>query len=75
MKVIPQRPHEGLAGSQLDRPHVNPAEHLPPPLRLGLHVQDFASTGSESYVNLPEPTTGGLIGLGLLLATVRGRRR
>jgi hypothetical protein len=45
-------------------------------LRIGIHVQAFAGGGSESYVNppLPEPSTGLLIGLGLLAAIVWRRR-
>lgn len=40
-------------------------------LRIGIHVQGFTSGGSESFVNVPEPSTllllgAGLIGLGLL---------
>lgn len=37
-------------------------------LRIGLHVQGFASGGSESFVNhpVPEPGTALLMGLGLL---------
>ncbi len=44
-------------------------------LRIGIKVQDFASTGSESFVNLPEPATGGLLALGLLFTTFGVRRR
>jgi hypothetical protein len=43
-------------------------------LRIGLHTQGFASTGSESLVNfpVPEPGTALLFGLGLVgLATRR----
>jgi hypothetical protein len=37
-------------------------------LRIGIHVQAFASGGSESFVNtpVPEPGTAALLGLGLL---------
>ena len=46
-------------------------------LRIGIHVQGYASGGSESFVNtpVPEPTTFGLFGLGLsALALARLRR-
>ena len=35
-------------------------------LRIGIHVQAFATGGSESFVNVPEPNVLGLTGLGLL---------
>ena len=35
-------------------------------LRIGIHVQSFATGGSESFVNVPEPNVLGLGGLGLL---------
>jgi len=34
-------------------------------LRVGIHVQGFASCGSESFVNVPEPATLTILGLGL----------
>jgi hypothetical protein len=42
-------------------------------LRIGVHVQGFASGGSESLVNVPEPGTGVLLGLSLI--GVIGQRR
>lgn len=36
-------------------------------LRIGIHVQSFTNGGSESFVNVPEPTTMVLLGLGGLL--------
>jgi hypothetical protein len=50
-------------------------------LRIGIHVQGFASGGSESFVNnnpnpVPEPATLVFMGTGLLgLAAYRRRRR
>lgn len=41
-------------------------------LRIGIHVQGFAGGGSESLVNVPEPGSALLIGLGL--ATLASRR-
>ena len=43
-------------------------------LRIGIHVIAFADGGSESFVNVPEPATVILLGLGSL-ALVRLRRR
>ena len=43
-------------------------------LRIGLHVQAFDGGGSESIVT-PEPSTGVLLTLGLLLTALRTRRR
>lgn len=44
-------------------------------LRIGVHVIGFASTGSESFINVPvpEPTTGLMIGFGLLGMACRRR--
>ncbi|MCH9022483.1 MAG: PEP-CTERM sorting domain-containing protein [Planctomycetes bacterium] len=43
-------------------------------LRIGIHVIAFADKGSESFVNVPEPATVLLLGLGSL-ALIRLRRR
>ncbi len=44
-------------------------------LRIGIHVQGYASGGSESLVNVPELGTGPLVGLGTaLLGVMRSRR-
>ena len=43
-------------------------------LRIGIHVQGFASTGSESLINTPEPGTALLLALGLG-GLAAGRRR
>jgi hypothetical protein len=45
-------------------------------LRIGIHVQGFASGGSESFVNVvPEPGTLILLGSGLLGLVVAGRKK
>ena len=44
-------------------------------LRIGIHVQGFASGGSESMVNVPEPGTGVLLGLGLVFMLAPRRRK
>lgn len=47
-------------------------------LRVGLHVQGFASGGSESYIDstpVPEPGTIMLLGMGLFGLTIFGKRR
>jgi hypothetical protein len=47
-------------------------------LRIGIHVQGFATEGSESFVNepVPEAGPGALLGLGLAgLAVARRRKR
>jgi hypothetical protein len=44
-------------------------------LRVGIHVQSFATGGSESFVNTPEPSAFGLLVLGVLALTVRIRAR
>jgi hypothetical protein len=44
-------------------------------LRIGIHVQGFSSGGSESLVNVPEPGTGALLGLGLAAVGATRRRR
>ncbi len=43
-------------------------------LRVGIHVQGFASRGSEGFVSVPEPYGLGLVAVGLLVAAVRMRR-
>ena len=45
-------------------------------LRIGVHVQGFASSGSEAFVNtpLPEPGALALLGAGLLGLAWAGRR-
>ncbi len=43
-------------------------------LRVGIHVQDYATGGSESLVNTPEPGVLGLVGLGLLVLAARSLR-
>ena len=40
-------------------------------LRIGTHVQSFENGGSESFVNVPEPATMVLLGLGGLLLRKR----
>jgi hypothetical protein len=42
-------------------------------MRVGIHVQGFASGGSESFV-IPEPGTFALVGSGLLALAIRRRR-
>jgi hypothetical protein len=44
-------------------------------LRVGVHVISFASGGSESLVNVPEPSPMLLMGLGLVGLAIAGRRR
>lgn len=46
-------------------------------LRIGIHVQGFASEGSESFVNrVPEPSTVLLLGVGLVgLGLINRKRR
>lgn len=44
-------------------------------LRIGLHVQGFASSGSESFVNTPLPEPGALALLALAVAALALRRR
>ena len=48
-------------------------------LRVGIHVQGFASGGSESFVNnpnpVPEPATMLLLGTGLIGLAAFGRKR
>ena len=46
-------------------------------LRIGVHVQGFASGGSESLLNppLPEPSTLALLAVGLVGLARAGRRR
>ena len=41
-------------------------------LRVGLHVQGYATDGSESFVNAPEPAT--LVLSGLVIAALAGAR-
>jgi len=42
-------------------------------LRIGIHVQGFASGGSDSFVNVPEPGAAGPVALGLLALAARQR--
>jgi len=44
-------------------------------LRIGIHVQGFANGGSESFVNVPEPSTLLLLGAGLVGLGLLGRRK
>jgi hypothetical protein len=44
-------------------------------LRIGIHVQGFASGGSESFVAIPEPGSALLIGCGLALFGILARRK
>ena len=46
-------------------------------LRIGIHVQGFASGGSESFVNnpVPEPATMLLLGSGLISLAGSGRKK
>ncbi len=40
-------------------------------VRIGIHVQSFGNGGSESFVNVPEPATMVLLGLGGLMLRKR----
>ena len=40
-------------------------------MRIGIHVQGFAGGGSESFVNVPQPATMALLGLGGLVLRKR----
>jgi hypothetical protein len=40
-------------------------------LRIGIHVQSFSNGGSESFVNVPEPATMVLLGMGGLVLRKR----
>jgi hypothetical protein len=44
-------------------------------LRIGIHVQGYASGGSESFVNVPEPSTVTLISTCLGIVTLLRKRR
>ena len=44
-------------------------------LRIGIHVQGFASGGSESFVTVPEPATIVLFGTGLIGLAGLGRKK
>lgn len=44
-------------------------------LRIGIHVQGFATGGSESFVNIPTPEPGTALLLGLGLGVLGYRRR
>jgi hypothetical protein len=43
-------------------------------LRVGVHVINFASGGSESLINIPEPASWSLLGLGVAGLTALRRR-
>ena len=43
-------------------------------LWAGIHVQAFADEGSESFLNIPEPATMMLLGVGLIGMAGIGRR-
>jgi hypothetical protein len=43
-------------------------------LRIGIHVQGYSSEGSESFVNVPEPSVALLIGTALLVGSRRRPR-
>ena len=44
-------------------------------LRIGIHVQGYASGGSESFVNVPEPATVTILSAGLGIVTLLRKRR
>jgi hypothetical protein len=43
-------------------------------IRVGIHVQGFATGGSESFVHVPEPATCVLVAIGAVGAFRRGHR-